>query len=141
MGAFTRQKKPPRRGAQGTLTEEQHVKVQVQIERAAKVLNQRNRAGPSPGFAKSWEKTGCACWPKYGADQGRVPSFTGLANLLISHFSNHLDLHGDAGWQRSHPYRRAGVAPFVTEDFHHQVGKSVYNLGMLSEIGHAVDHA
>lgn len=57
------------------------------------------------------------------------------------YLKNHLNLDGDVAGEGAHTDGAAGGSTVLAPDFHHQIAETVDNLGVILEIGRAVDHS
>ncbi len=63
------------------------------------------------------------------------------STALVLDLEDRLDLDGDAAGERGSCPQRSNHFARLAEDFDHQVGEAVDHLGLLGEVGRAVDHA
>ena len=65
----------------------------------------------------------------------------GVTRIGLFDLGDRLDLDGDIDRQRSRADRRARMPALVAEDLDQQVGGAIDHLGMVGEVGHAIDEA
>ena len=57
------------------------------------------------------------------------------------YLKNHLDLDGDVAGEGAHAHGAAGGSAVLAPDFDHQIAETVDDLGVILEIGGAIDHS
>src|SRR5215469_10551032 len=63
-----------------------------------------------------------------------------LSRSVSLNLDDHLDFNGIVEGKSRHPYGRACVLSRLAEHVHHQIGKSVYYLWLVTKIIGGVDH-